>query len=167
MFGQTWRETESLQVLLGCFWVYSPACAFSLFSWEGSLCLYSFYSLQPTFCEELSLSSSFFRSDRTLSRLGATFDRFDSLPSHVQMIWTDGSVPFSLVKSSSRVLTNCSRCGDEATISFSAYSVQVFLVKSTLICKLYACLGSTNKSATSSLLLLDSHTVLSYVFPFT
>ena len=36
------------------------------------------------------------------------------------MLWTDGSVPFPLGKGGSGVLANCSLCGTEATLSFSA-----------------------------------------------
>ena len=36
------------------------------------------------------------------------------------MLWTDGSVPFPFGKGSSGVLANCSLCGAEATLSFSA-----------------------------------------------
>ena len=36
------------------------------------------------------------------------------------MLWTDGSVPFLLGKGGSGVLANCSVCGTEATLSFSA-----------------------------------------------
>ena len=36
------------------------------------------------------------------------------------MLWTDGSVPFPFDKGSSSVLANCSLCGTEATLSFSA-----------------------------------------------
>ena len=36
------------------------------------------------------------------------------------MLWTDGSVPFPVGKGGSGVLANCSLCGTEATLSFSA-----------------------------------------------
>ena len=42
----------------------------------------------------------------------------NSLPPHDLVLWTDGSVPFG--KSGSGVLANCSLCGTEATLSFSA-----------------------------------------------
>ena len=35
-------------------------------------------------------------------------------------LWTDGSVPFRFGKGGSGILTNCSLCGTEATLSFSA-----------------------------------------------
>ena len=44
----------------------------------------------------------------------------DSLPPHDLVLWTDGSVPFPFGKGGSGVLANCSLCGTEATLSFSA-----------------------------------------------
>ena len=43
-----------------------------------------------------------------------------SLPSHDLVLWTEGSVPFPLGKSGSGVLANCSLCGTDTTLSFSA-----------------------------------------------
>ena len=48
-----------------------------------------------------------------------------------------------------------------------AQYVQVFPLKPASFCKLFAGLGSTNKSVTSLLLLSDSRSVLSSIFPFT
>ena len=48
-----------------------------------------------------------------------------------------------------------------------AQYVQVFPLKPAPFCTLFAGLGSTNKPATSLLLLSDSRTVLSSIFPFT
>ena len=39
------------------------------------------------------------------------------------MLWTNGSVPFPFIKNGSGVLANCSLCGTEATVSFSAGAV--------------------------------------------
>ena len=61
---------------------------------------------------ESTLSSSCSRSDPLLSR------HLDSLPPHDLVLWTDGSFPFG--KGGSGVLANCSLCGTEATLSFSA-----------------------------------------------
>ena len=73
------------------------------------------------------------------------------------MLWTDGS----------GVLINCSLCGTEATLFFQQTQYgQVFPLKPAPFCKLFAGLGSTNKPATS-LLLSDSCSVLSSIFPFT
>ena len=55
-------------------------------------------------------------------------------------------------------LSNCSLCGTEATLFFSAG--QVFPLKPGPFCKLFASFASTNKSATSLLLLYDSRSVL-------
>ena len=41
-------------------------------------------------------------------------------PPHDLVLWTDGSVPVPFGKGGSRVLANCSLCGTEATLSFSA-----------------------------------------------
>ena len=60
------------------------------------------------------------RSDPSLSRQGAVLAHLDSLPPHDLVLWTDGSVPFPFGKGGSDVLANCSLCGTEATLSFSA-----------------------------------------------
>ena len=52
------------------------------------------------------------------SRQGAALAHLDSLPPHDVVLWTDGSVPFG--NGGSGVLANCSICGTEATLSFSA-----------------------------------------------
>ena len=41
-------------------------------------------------------------------------------PPHDLVLWTDGSVPFPFGKGGFGVLANCSLCGTEATLSFSA-----------------------------------------------
>ena len=43
-----------------------------------------------------------------------------TLPTHDLVLWTDGSVSFPFGKGGSGVLANCSLCGTEATLSFSA-----------------------------------------------
>ena len=48
-----------------------------------------------------------------------------------------------------------------------AQYVQVFSLKPAPFCKLFAVLGSTNKSAMCLFLLFDSRSILSSVFPFT
>ena len=55
-----------------------------------------------------------------LSHQGVALAHLDSLPPHNLVIWTDGSAPFPFVKDSSGALVNCSRCGTEAPLSFSA-----------------------------------------------
>ena len=77
----------------------------------------------------------------------------DSLPPHDLVLWTDGFVPFAFGKGGSGVLANCSLCGTEATLFFSAEAqfAQVFPLKPAPFCTLLAGLGSTNKSAISLL----------------
>ena len=67
----------------------------------------------PSFTVESTLSSPCSSSDPPLAHL-------DSLPSHDLVLWTDGSVPFPFGNGGSDVLVNCSLCGTEATLSFSA-----------------------------------------------
>ena len=74
----------------------------------------------PSFTLESTLSTPYSRSDPPLSRQGAALGHFDSFPPHDLVLWTDGSVPFPFGKGGSGVLANCSLCGTEATLSFSA-----------------------------------------------
>ena len=74
----------------------------------------------PSFTVESILSSPCSRSDPPHSRQGAALAHLDSLPPHDLVLWTDGSVPFPFGKGGSGVLANCSLCGTEATLSFSA-----------------------------------------------
>ena len=55
-----------------------------------------------------------------LARQGAALAHLDTLLPHDLVLWTDGSVPFPLGKGGSGVLANCSLCGTETTLSFSA-----------------------------------------------
>ena len=71
-----------------------------------------------SFTMESILSSPCSRFD--LSRQGAVHTRLDSLPPYDLVVSTDGSVPFPFGKSGSGVLANCSLCGTEATLFFSA-----------------------------------------------
>ena len=77
----------------------------------------------PSFTVESALSSSCSRSDPPHSRQSAALAHLDSLPPHDLIPWTDGSVPFPFGKDGSGVLANCSLCGTEATLSFSARPV--------------------------------------------
>ena len=74
----------------------------------------------PSFTVESTLSTPCSRSDPPLSRQGAALTHLDSLPPCDLVLWTDGSVPFLFGKAGSCVLANCSLCGTEATLSFSA-----------------------------------------------
>ena len=72
----------------------------------------------PSFTMESTLSTPC--SDPPFTCQGAALVHLDSLPPHDLIFWTDGSVPFPFGKGSSGVLANCSLCGTEATLSFSA-----------------------------------------------
>ena len=72
------------------------------------------------FTVEYTLSAPCFRSDPPLSRQGVVPAHLDSLLPHDLVLWTDGSVPFHFTKGSSGVLANCSLCGTEVTLFFSA-----------------------------------------------
>ena len=74
----------------------------------------------PSFTVESTLSTPCSRSDSPHSRQGAALAHLDSLPPHDLVLWTDGSVPFPFGKGGSGVVANCSLCGTEATLSFSA-----------------------------------------------
>ena len=105
-----------------------------------------------SFTVESTLSSPCSHSDPPLFRQGAALSHLDSLPPHDLVLCTDGSVPFPFGKGGSGVLTSCSLCGTEATLSFSAGPVySSFLLKPAPFCEFFACLGSTNKFATSHL----------------
>ena len=105
----------------------------------------------PSFTVESTLSTPCSRSDPPHSRQGAALAHLDSLPPHDLVLWTDGSIPFG--KGGSGVLANCSLCGAEATLSFSAGPVCSSF--SAEACAILHALRSTNKSAISLLLLSD------------
>ena len=65
------------------------------------------------------------------------------------VLWTDGFVPFPFGKGGAGVLANCSLCGTEATLSFSAGPVCSSF--SAEACAILHALCSTNKSAISLL----------------
>ena len=95
-----------------------------------------------------SLSSPCSRSDPPLSRQGAALAHLDSLLLHDLVLWTDGSVPFPFGKSGSGVFANCSLCGTEATLSFSAGPVcSSISAEAFAILHVFCCLSSTNNSA--------------------
>ena len=108
----------------------------------------------PSFTVKSILSSPCSCSDPPLSHQGAALSHFDSLPPDDLVMWTDGSVPFRFWQKRlwprRQLLTLW----------------QVFPLQPAPLCKLSAGLGSINKAATSLLLLFDSRSVLSSVFPF-
>ena len=70
----------------------------------------------------------------TLIFLGAALAHIGSLPPHDLVLWTDGSVPFPFGKNGSGILANCSLCGTEDTLFFSASRVcSSFSVKACAI----------------------------------
>ena len=79
-----------------------------------------------SFTVESTLSSSCSRSDPPHSRQGAALAYLDSLLPHDLVLWIDGSVPSPLGKGGFGVLANCSLCGTEAILSFSAGPVCFF-----------------------------------------
>ena len=122
----------------------------------------------PSIIVESNLSSPCSCSDALLSWQKAALTNLDSIPPYDLVLWTDGSVPFG--KGSSRILANCSLCGTEATLSFSAgpvcssFSAEACAILQALcwswqhqqLCHLF-----------SFLLLSDSrHPGLSSIFPF-
>ena len=122
----------------------------------------------PSFTVESTLSSPCSRSDPPHSRQGAALAHLDSLPLHHLVLWTNGSVPFPFGKGGSGVLANCSLCGTETTLSFSAGPVcSSFFAEACAI--LHALCWSRQHHKVchfSSLLLLsDSRSVFSSTFP--
>ena len=74
----------------------------------------------PSFTMESTLSTPCSCSDPPHACQGAALAILDSLPPHDLILWTDGFVAFPFGKGGSGVLANCSLCGTEATLSFSA-----------------------------------------------
>ena len=93
----------------------------------------------------------------------------DCLPPHDLVLWTDGSVPFPFGKGGSVVLANCSLCGIEAILSFSAGPVcSSFSAEACTILHAF-CWSRQHQQVchfSSLLLLSDSRSVLSSIFPF-
>ena len=115
-------------------------------------CLPSFPRNLPSFSVESTPSFPCSRSNPPLSRQGAALAYLDSPPYHDLVIWTDGSVSFPFNKGGSGVLANCSLCGTEAALSFSAGPVcSIFSLKPAPFYKLSAGLDTTNNSAISFL----------------
>ena len=122
----------------------------------------------PSFTVKSTLSTPCSRSDPPHSRQGAALAHLDSFSPRELVLWTDGSVLFPLGKGGSGVLANCSLCGTEATLSFSAGPVcSSFSAEACAI--LHALCWSLQHQQVchfSSLFLLsDSCSVLSSSFP--
>ena len=122
----------------------------------------------PSFTVESTLSSPCSRSDPPLSRQGAALAHLDSILPHDLVLWTDGSVSFPFGKGGSGVLVNCSLCGTEATLSFSAGPVcSSFSAEACTILHVL-CWSRQHQQVchfSSFLLLSDSRSVLSSIFP--
>ena len=116
----------------------------------------------PSFTVESTLSTPCSRSDPPLSRQGVALAHLDSLPPHNLVLWTDGSVPFRFGKGGSGVLANCSLCGTEATLSFSAGPVCSSLSAEACAILHALCWSRQHHKVCrfSSLLLSDSRSVL-------
>ena len=122
----------------------------------------------PSFTVESTLSSPYSRFDLLLSRQDAAFAHFDSLP---LTIWCSGQTVlflFFLAKAALAYLPTplCEALRPLFPFQQAPFA-QVSLLKSAPFCTLFASFGSTNKSATSFLLLSDSCSVLSSIFPVT
>ena len=122
-----------------------------------------------SFTVESTLSSRCSRSDPPLTRQGAALAHLNSLPPHDLVLWTDGSVSFPFGKGGSGVLANCSLCGTEATLFFSAGPVcSSFSAEACAI--VHALCWSRQYQQVfhfSSLLILsDSRSVLASIFSF-
>ena len=136
--------------------------------WEALLACPPFPAWNlPSFTVESTLFFPCSRSDSLHSRQGAALAHLDSLPPHDLLLWTDGSVPFLFGKGGSGVLANCSLCGTEAALSFSAGPVcSSFSAEACAI--LHALCWSRQHQQVchfSSLILLsDSRSVLSPIF---
>ena len=103
-----------------------------------------------------------------LALIPLTLAHLDSLPPHDLVLWTDGSDPFPFGKGVSSVLANCSLCGTEATLSFSAGPVcSSFSAEACAIQQAFCWSRQHQKVCHFSSLLLLSHSrsVLSSIFP--
>ena len=101
----------------------------------------------PSFTVEFTLSTPCSRS-----RQGATLAHLDFLLHHDLVLWTDGSVPFPFGKAAPVYLPTALSVALRPLFPFrQAQYAQVFLLKPAPFCKLFAGLGSTNRSATSLL----------------
>ena len=117
----------------------------------------------PSFTVESTLSTPCSRSDPPHSCQGAVLAHLDFLSAHDLVLWTDGSIPFPFGKGGSGVLANCSLCGTETTLSFSAGPV--FSSFSTEACAILHALCWSRQHHkvchfSSLLLLSDSRLVL-------
>ena len=121
----------------------------------------------PSFTVEPTLPTPCSRSDLPLPRQGSALAHLDSLPPHVLVLWTDGSVLFPFGNGGSGVLANCSLCGTQATLSFSAGPVCLSFYAEACAILHALCWSRQHQQAchfSSLLLLSDSRSVLSSIF---
>ena len=121
----------------------------------------------PSFTVESTLSFPCSCSDPPSSCQGAALAHLDSLPPYDLILWTNGSVPFPFGKGGSSVPANCFLALRPLFPFRHTQYAQVFPLKPSPFCTLFAGLGSTSKSATPLLLLSESRSVLFSIFPFT
>ena len=117
---------------------------------------------------ESTLASPCSRFDPPLSRRGAALAHLGFLPPHDLVLWTDGFVPFPFGKGGSGVLADCSFCGTEATLSFSAGPVcSSFFAEACAILHALCWFRQHQQVChfSSLLLLSNSRSVLSSIFP--
>ena len=117
----------------------------------------------PSFTIESTLSTPCSRSDLLHSRQVAALAHLDSLLPNDLVLWTDGSVRFHHSKDGSGVLANCSLCGTEATLSFSAGPVCSSFSAETCAILHALCWSRQHQQVchfSSLLLLSDSRSVL-------
>ena len=121
----------------------------------------------PSFTVDSTLSSLCSRSDPPLSRQGAALAHLDSLLPHDLVLWTDGFVPFAFGKGALGLLANCSLCGTETTLSFSAGPVCSSFSSEACVILHALCWSRQHQQVchfSSLLLLSDSRSVLATLF---
>ena len=114
------------------------------------------FTVKATFFPMLLLRSS-------LSRQGAALAHLDSIPPYDLVLWIDISVPFPFDNGGSGAFANCSLCGTEATLSFSACTVCSSFSTEAGAIKQALCWSQQHQQVchfSSLLLLSDSRSVL-------
>ena len=116
----------------------------------------------PSFMVESTLSTPCSRSDPPLSHQNAALAHLDSLPHHDLVLWTDGFVSFPFGKGGSDLLANCSLCGSDAALSFSAGPVCSSFSAEACVIPHALCWSRQHQQVCHfpSLLLSDSRSVL-------
>ena len=147
--GHTWSETKTLQIVLESFYLHSFAHASFYFSYGGSSFLPFLSSLEPAFfhcgVHPFLLMLPLWSPSLTKVRLSPT------LTLCPLMIWYSGQTAlflFLLARAALASLPTALSVALRPLFPFrQAQYAQVFLLKPTPFCTLFAGLGSTNKSA--------------------